>query len=271
MIANTRKLFVELLPRMRIGTVCDIGSMNGADALMFRDAVPQANIYAFEPNPANFRLMEQDRILKERNIRLLPLAVTNSDGAADFFLVEADYSQCDVSRGLSSLYRRSDPASSLAAKVRVATTRLGTFFADKCSPHERLALWIDTEGTAYEVIEGTAGLAKQVYLLHVEVETSPCIALNQKLYPEVNALLQGLGFAEVATDYAPSQIQFNALFVRRSLSPWTRCQVKAVLIRTRLRYLLLEVARKFCPACLRRYEVMRVRALSRRSRKRSRV
>lgn len=259
MIVNTQRLFVKLLSTMRVSVVCDVGSMNGADSLTFRDAVPESSVYAFEPNPENFRRMQANRVLQGRNIQVVPLAATNYDGEADFFLVEADYSRPDSPRGMSSLYRRSDQRTMPAAVARVKTTRLDTFLADKCTPHTRLALWIDTEGKAYEVIEGLNGVADQTLLLHVEVETEPCIGSNQRLYPEVKSLLQRLGFAELATDLAPSRVQFNALFVRSDLFAGKRLQIRACVVRARLRYLLVGAIRRLCPACAR-YRAMRIRA-----------
>jgi FkbM family methyltransferase len=261
MIVNTRRLFARLLPTMQITAVCDVGSMNGADALFFRDAVPGSSVYAFEPSPENLRLMQANPIFQERNIRLVPLAATNHDGEAEFFVVSADYAVRDERRGMSSLYRRSD-GSELAAVVPVKTTRLDTFLADKARPDMRLALWIDTEGKAYEVIEGATGLAQNVHLLHVEVETTPCIGSNQKLYPEVKALLQRLGLTELATDQPANSIQFNALFIRCDLSAGVHFQVRAWLVRARLRRLAANAVRKFCPACARRYRDRQLRISS---------
>ncbi len=260
MIVNTQRLFVKLLSRMGISTVCDVGSMDGSDSLRFHDAVPESRIYAFEANPENFRRMQADRALQERGIQIVPLAATNYDGEAEFFLIETDYSRRDSTRGLSSLHQRCDQWATPAGSVRVKTTRLDTFLADKCPPHSRLALWIDTEGKAYEVIEGISGVAQQIELFLVEVETEPCIGSTQKLYPEVKSLLQGLGFAELATDQAPSHLQFNALFVRRDLPAGKRFQVKAWLVWARLRYLLVRVIVRMCPACARHYLAMRRRA-----------
>ncbi len=260
MIVNTQRLFVKLLSTMRIGTVCDVGSMDGTDSLTFRDAVPKSSIYAFEPNPENFRRMQANRALQERNIQIVPLAATNYDGEAEFFLVEADYSRRESRRGLSSLYKRSGDWATPTGVVRVKTTRLDTFLADKRPPHSRLALWIDTEGKAYEVIEGIGDVVNHIHLLLVEVETEPCIGSNQRLYPEVKSLLQRLGFAELATDQAPSQIQFNALFVRCDLSAGKRFRVKAWLVHALLRYLLVRAIGKMCPACLRRLLAMRRKA-----------
>jgi FkbM family methyltransferase len=257
MIVNTRRLFAQLLRSLRISDVCDVGSMNGEDAVAFSLAAPQARVYAFEPNPGNYRLMEANRTLQQRNIQVMPLAVTNHDGEAEFFLVEAEYSRRDPRRGMSSLHQRSGECAP-ASVVRVRTTRLDTFLADKCQPGGRLALWIDTEGSAYEVIEGLGGVARQVQLLHVEVETSPCIGSNQKLYPEVKALLRRLGFAELATDQPASHIQFNALFIRVGLPAGLGLRVRAWLLYVWLRRLAVSLLARWCPACLRRYQAMRL-------------
>jgi FkbM family methyltransferase len=259
MIVNTQRLFARLLRPLRISDVCDVGSMNGADALAFAAAAPpQARVYAFEPNPANYRLMAVDRTLQQRNIQVLPMAVTNRDGEAEFFLVEAEYSRSDPRRGMSSLHRRSGECAPEAV-IPVATTRLDTFLAHKCPPDVRLALWIDTEGSAYEVIEGLGRLAGRVHLLHVEVETVPCIGSQQKLYPEVKSLLRRLGFGELATDQPAGEIQFNALFVRTDLSGGTRLRLRAWLLGAALRRRVGRLLGRWCPACLRRYQAMRHR------------
>jgi FkbM family methyltransferase len=254
MIVNTRRLFARLLPALRVDAVCDIGSMDGADALMFRRVLRSASIYAFEPNPGNFRLMQADTALREHDIRLLPLAVTDHDGEAELFLVEveADPAPNCPWRGMSSLYRRSGRMGSSQA-VAVRTTRLDTFLADE-TPRHSLALWIDTEGTSCEVIEGARGVAAQLCLLHVEVETKPIISPDQKLYPEVKALLDELGFVELATDHARSAGQFNALFVRRALPTGHRLRVRAWLAAFRVRRCIGTVILAICPACMRRLQ-----------------
>jgi FkbM family methyltransferase len=250
MIVNTQRLFTRLLASSRINVVCDVGSMNGADALNFRDAVPQASVYAFEPNPGNLQLMRANRALQERNIQVVPLAAANCDGEAMFFLVDADYSQYDCRRGMSSLYKREGEWAAADA-VRVKTTRLDTYLADKCTPDARMALWIDTEGKAFEVIDGIAGIAERVHLLHVEVETAACIGAEQKLYSDVKARLEQLGFCELATDHARSGSQFNALFLRSDLSTVMQFRTKVSLVHARLRYLLARTIRRVCPTCLR--------------------
>lgn len=259
MLVNTQRLFARLLPRLRISAICDVGSMDGADSVRLAAANPHAAVYAFEPNPYNMRLMEERRdYFRQRNIELVPLAASDYDGVAQFFLVAADYSRGDVRRGLSSLHRRAAGEwAAAAAPVPVRTTRLDTFIAASCEPGARLALWIDTEGAAYEVIAGLTRAAQQVQLLHVEVETVPCIGANQRLYPEVRSLLERLGFIELATDHPRSSEQFNTVFIRAGLAGWARLQILSLLARARLRYLLARALWRICPACARRYARLR--------------
>jgi FkbM family methyltransferase len=282
MLIETHRLFASLLPAMRIGVVCEVGSMDGADALRFRAAVPESTIYAFEPNPGNFRLMESNSALKHNDIHVVPLAVTNYDGEAEFFVVNTESYPDDGSRGMGSLYKRSEAWPALVAIIPVKTTRLDTFLAGKLAPSNRLALWIDTEGKAYEVIEGTTRVANQVHLVHVEVETTTYIAANQRVYSEVKKLLLHLGFVELATDRGrfsskrnahgqaedrgssePWLAQFNAVFIRCDLSLSMLCLVKAHVLRGWFRYAVIRALRKWCPDCLSRYQDMRQRALRR--------
>jgi FkbM family methyltransferase len=257
MIVSTRRLFARLLRAMQVNAVCDVGSMDGADALMFRSVLNRARIYAFEPNPENFRLMQADLALRQHDIHLVPLAATNYDGEAEFFIVKADYSSTHPLRGTSSLYRRPrELALELSGAIVVRTTRLDTFLADKIPRDVRLALWIDTEGKAYEVIAGATGIAGQVHLLHIEVESSPCMGPDQKLYPEVRVLLHELGFVELATDRDPTTPQFNALFVRRELPTSLKFRVSTWLALARLRRSAARTLMAICPACIRRLQTL---------------
>jgi FkbM family methyltransferase len=233
MVVNTSWFFCRLLQKMHVDVVCDVGSMDGADALRFRDARPSAQVYAFEANPENLKRMLKDPLLHEHAIQVVGIAAGDVDGEADFFVVPADYSYCrrnDV-RGMSSLHQR---ASHPVVATRVATTRLDTFLRERCDPRVRIGLWIDAEGKTFEVIEGALGIVKQLHVLHVEVETSPDIAADQKLYEQVKLQLCRLGFSEVATDRSTDHPQFNAVYVRNGWNPAFLLWLKTYQLRERL-------------------------------------
>lgn len=217
MILDTRRLFLRLLRTFEIDTVCDVGSMDGADALRFRRVLPAADVIALEPNPRNFEGMAADARLRNHRVRALPLAASDSDSNAQFYVVKADYSARGnpAFRGMSSLHRRSD-GSQLAEVVGVGTVRLDSLLAGS-NGGRRIALWIDTEGMAFETISGAAGVLARTQLVHVEVETEPCIGAAQRLLPDVERILLDADFVLLATDEPRTSMQLNALFVPAGL------------------------------------------------------
>jgi FkbM family methyltransferase len=252
MVVNTRRLFIQLLRTLRIDMVCDVGSMNGADALAFRAAVPDATVLAFEANSDNYHRMRTDHRLHASGITTLPLAVTDHDGHAAFHMTGSNYAPGDAWRGMSSLHKRfSRPE--LLTSVTVATTRLDSALRHHDIASRRLALWIDAEGKGYEVLVGAKGIVDQVQLVHIEVETTPCIGRDQRLYAQVRQLLLAAGFVEFATDQRPTNIQFNALFVRRHLSIGTILRMRGRLLVGKARWSAVRIVRATCPALLHCY------------------
>ena len=212
-VASTRRLFLALLRPYQVDLVCDIGSMDGSDALRFRQRVPEAQVVAFEANPDNFTRMRANALLAGNRVQVEPLAVCEQDGSADFFVVRVDDPAAHARRGMSSLYRRAED-DQLDRVLRVATTRLDSYIARQAPRARRLALWIDVEGKAFEVIDGARGILEHVAIIHVEVETRPLIGASQKTWAEVGARLRQAGFVELATDHAATGLQFNVLYVR---------------------------------------------------------
>jgi FkbM family methyltransferase len=244
---------LKLLRTFEIDTVCDVGSMDGADALRFRRVLPAADVIALEPNPRNFAQMAANARLQQQRIRALPLAASDSDSDAPFFVVEADYSTAGnpAHRGMSSLHRRSD-GSRLAEVVRVRTVRLDSLLGG--SHGERhIALWVDTEGMAFETISGASAVLARTRLVHVEVETEPCIGAAQRLLPDVDRILVDAGFDLLATDEPRTSRQLNALFVRAELvrahAADIRRHVRSGQIETRVR----RTVEPLLPARVRRY------------------
>lgn len=216
MIISTSRLFADLLRPLRIEVVCDIGSLNGADALRFRRALPAADIIAFEANPRNFQDMIATPALARAGIEILNCAAAEREGSAEFYVVPVADAGNLARRGMSSLYQR-DAADQRGTPLRVTTRRVDQVLIERALAARNIALWIDAEGAAFEVLEGARGVLEYVRLVHVEAETTPCIGATQKLYPEVAAILEAQGFEQVATDSPVHLLQFNALFVRTGL------------------------------------------------------
>ncbi len=251
-ILNTGRLFAKLLRPFSIDVVCDIGSLNGADALRFRRAAPGARIVAFEPNPSNYRAMRESRALAAAGIETLPYAISAHEGDAEFFIVPVAGPADLARRGMSSLHLRAEPVHR-GRKIVVQTRRLDGLLAEPARTGARIALWIDAEGAAFEVLQGGLGILDAVQLLHVEVETRACIGASQKLYPDVAGLLADRGFVEIATDEPRDAMQFNSLYVRAALPAALANLVERRVRHEARRRRLVRATLAACPPRLRGY------------------
>ena len=260
MIVDTGRLFLKLLRTFEIDTACDVGSMDGYDALRFRRVLPAAEVIAFEPNPRNYELMATDERLPRRGIRILPFAVSDRDAEAPFFVVGARYARDrDLPRrGISSLYRRAD-SSSIAEVVRVRTVRLDDILTQDSSA-TRIALWIDTEGMGFEAVAGASRVLARTQMLHVEVETVPFIGAEQKLLPDIERMLDA-DFALLATDHPRDWSQLNALFVRKHSLTAHTAEIRAHLTSEWRRHRVTTTLRQLLPGRLQRLLAPRANAV----------
>lgn len=86
-IGNIRKLLLageaeaeyETPQALAPEVVLDIGANTGLAALRFANLYPQARIYAFEPEPENFALLQRN-VKAYPNITALPIALSRTDG-----------------------------------------------------------------------------------------------------------------------------------------------------------------------------------------------
>jgi FkbM family methyltransferase len=253
LILNTRRLFCRLLQTLKIETVCDVGSMDGSDALLFRRRLPAARIIALEPNPRNFALMEANEELRRKSIRILPFAASDRESKAPFFVVNTECADGSerARRGMSSLHRRSDEPQ-LGEVVEVRTARLDELLSSESLDNSAIAFWVDTEGMAFEVVSGAAAVLPSTYMLHIEVETEPIIGSEQKLFVQVEKALVEAGFVLLATDQPRYHLQFNALFVRADLPRTKAIQVCFWVKSLRLRRVMANNILRFAPHRLRR-------------------
>src|ERR1044071_8724620 len=108
MITNTKTLFASLLKQFEADCICDVGSRDGDQSLLFRHLRPSAAVFAFEANPINYKMMEANRTLAEQRVQILPYAVSSRKGTVSFHITDVDYSDPDANKGTSSLLVKDD-------------------------------------------------------------------------------------------------------------------------------------------------------------------
>ena len=137
---------------------------------------------------------ERSRLLRGSGIDLFPYAVSNKQGFAEFHVTEVDFDEDKPNLGTSSLLVH--PALKIKHTVTVPTRRIDEFLLSNYPGARRIGLWIDAEGSEFEIIEGMARIKDRVVALHVETAFSP-VHPGQKLYGDVQRLLKSLGFVPV--------------------------------------------------------------------------
>lgn len=244
---RTKLLFKLLLKFFRPEVVCDVGSMDGSEALWFSRLLPEARIELFEANPVNFQAIVTRFGVVQRKINLVNKAAWRENGPLSFFLenVEDTRGTGEHLRGISSTRSRSNPAESKGSvKVPVNAVRLDTHLDSLAPPPVTVALWIDVEGASFEVLEGVRNLGSRLLFLHLEVETLE-FWKGQKLKPEVLALARSLGFEQLAR--GRTEEQHDVVLIHNALSAEHPFKLNIVLWLARLGSLNLRAV----AACLR--------------------
>ncbi len=215
MKTSTRMVFKLLLRRFQVDCVCDIGACDGSDSLIFREALPQAELMAFEANPIMYNKMTGDPTFREARIRLLPYAITNTNGTAQFHVAESNYEDENATHpGLSSLLELGNIKQKEV--VTVQTRRIDEFILSEYPKVQKIALWIDAEGAEFGIIEGIAGIKDRVLALHVETAFVP-LRPGQRLYSEVEPLMKSFGFVPLCMTKSDDLRWADVVFVKEKL------------------------------------------------------
>lgn len=211
MLTNTKTLFASLVKTAQADCICDIGSRDGMQALLFRHLRPDAQVHAFEANPVNFAVMSRDSRLSAEGIKIHPCLIADKNGTIDFFVEDIDYADPEANRGRSSMLHR--PAEKVKEVVKAPAYRIDTFLAEHAGQAKRMCLWIDAEGAEYFIVQGMSGIKDRVFAIHVETSTFEMF-LGQRLYPELKELLRTFGFSPCGDNMDQGRRWGDVVFIR---------------------------------------------------------
>ena len=161
------------------GDVLDIGANLGyTAAVLARATLPDALIYAFEPEPSNFRILEQTarRPAFQGKIIPLQLAVGAEEGTADLWINERHHADHRV------VTEKSRPSHPGATHVSVSLTSIDSFLATK--PRNICFAKIDVQGYELAVCRGMRNTLLQNPDLSVVLEFMPSAMRNLGFEPQ---------------------------------------------------------------------------------------
>ena len=186
-------------------TVLDIGAGLGDFAVRVARECPQSTVYAFEPLPESFALLEANiRLNGVSNVRALPEAIAGHVGTLELYTVT----------GLSGQHRTAgDRAAAVTAPIRVPAMTLSAAF-EKLGIARCDFLKIDCEGAEYEILLG-ADATTLSRIGHVAMEYHDAVTVHS--HEELVGFLEGQGF-EVRTRPSPAYWELGFLYASRKQS-----------------------------------------------------
>lgn len=210
-----RRGFKKAFDRASIDTIwVDVGAHLGQITLDAALGNPRLLVFAFEPNWTLARQL----MGCAANFVVLPMAISDTDGYADFLINSCDGSSSLVEMEESGLVHWRDLGLKVKSKVVVQTMRLDTFM--RLSNLSKIDyLKIDAEGVDLKVIQSAGDRLRDIRTIKLEVDVAP-----NRLYQgapsrdEVIEFMSKSGFVLVDTESQNEGRQQNLTFYSASMN-----------------------------------------------------
>jgi len=132
-------------------TIVDIGANIGLYLFCFKQAAPNAKLFAFEPAPEVFQTLERNVALNQTRAEIYPYAITDYCGDITLYIPPTE---CDAST------RASLPDEAKILDIPVVARTVPAFTLDELSSRLNMGpvdfVKLDTEGTEPAVLRGMA-------------------------------------------------------------------------------------------------------------------
>lgn len=226
LVAQRLKHIIDLVDFSRIKTVLDIGSWHLDQSFEFMHIFPEANVYAFEPNPTSARLCRQKMgslpSVHRTRIYVNELALTDKSGEISFYPLDTTQTT-STNHGMSSTLKLKNGMDGswhndvwVQKEIKVKADTLDSWCKQSnVSPD---LLWIDVQGAEYSVFAGgKETLKNHVKVILTEVGIVPYYE-GHSTKPEIDSLLKDLGFVEITASFEMADpYEANTIYINSSL------------------------------------------------------
>jgi FkbM family methyltransferase len=200
------------VPRAEPGQIwIDVGAHLGEKTFASAEANPSLRVYAFEPV---LRLAAQ-RLGRLPNFVVVPMAVAEHDGCADFYLNEFPAASSLLPFDPDGLAGwRGGDVLKIERKLTVPTIRLDTFLNVMAIPKVQF-LKIDAQGADLAVIRSLGKRLKDVDKISLEVQINPVpLYAGGTRVDEVERYMRAAGFTLDAREKQSFDQEENLTYVR---------------------------------------------------------
>lgn len=208
----------EWVKKQDIKTFIDVGAYRGEDSKVMNYLLPNARIYAFEPDQENYKFIRKN--LKIKNFKCFNVALSDRIGISKFYAHPLSF--------LSSQLKTEPQSKELlffnkeTNEYLVKTTTMDYFFKN-IDMEGKVLLKIDTQGTEGKVLKGCTKTLKKIDIVHIETPFKK-IYKNQTSFDDIYNLLISNGFEYVGeakeSQFYPlftTPVSCNSLFVKRNI------------------------------------------------------
>ncbi|MCB9772389.1 MAG: FkbM family methyltransferase [Candidatus Omnitrophica bacterium] len=189
--ASGELYFIKTIFICKNPVVLDVGANIGAYSTLVKSFHKEAQIYSFEPHPANFEKLQ--KIAQTKGFNAFNIGLSNTEGEYPLF----DYKDAKGSSH-ASLYNTviTEIHESESQKTMVKIQRLDDFM-DKNKIDKIDLLKIDTEGNEYNVLLGATHLLSTNRIKMIQFEFSQLNMVNRNYMQDFYKLLNGFMFFRI--------------------------------------------------------------------------
>lgn len=210
----------ELLKNIKNPIIFDIGAYNGSVSLDYKRIFEDSEIYAFEPSKTSFDMLVEST--KNSDIKCFNTAIGNINGKIEFNINQAEVTNSVLNT--DKLGNQTWGGHNWLTTVEKKMVDICTidYFIEKNNIDKVDILKMDTQGTEYDIIEGSINSISQnkIKVIYTEIITMPTYD-GQRNLDEIIKLLRENNFnlyniyGLIYTDYK-KLMQFDAIFVHES-------------------------------------------------------
>jgi FkbM family methyltransferase len=177
----------NLLSKVGVKTVFDVGANRGRTVAKYASLFPNATVYAFEPTPAVYAELSE-KFKSTPNVQTHPLAVGEADGETTFYVSNAH-------PDMNSVFEPNDLNwMGTVASTTVNMISLDSFCSARNIPEIHI-LKIDIQGGEIAALQGAANLLSNgaIWSIYVECQIRPLYE-HQPLIYDILARMHGYGY-----------------------------------------------------------------------------
>lgn len=184
-------------------TIIDVGANKGQSIDFFLKLNPSCVIYALEPNPALFQLL-QNKYRNHTNVKLFNFGISNHSGEKLFFENVLDYTSSFESLNEDSKYLKKKAAilgvktnEIITSSYNVDVLTLSDFISQFNIAPSIDILKIDTEGHEFYCLEGFFNSPSPINVKYIQLENhNDDMYSNRVPYASIRNLLENNNFKE---------------------------------------------------------------------------